>query len=672
MRTSLSFRIFTLIAVVAPTALLRAQFQAPTAEELKMTSDPKAPGASAVFLNVEEVTDDKYHFHTFYARIKVLTEKGKELATVEIPYEHGFDKVTDIQARTIHSDGTIIPLKGKPEDILAFKTTMRDHEKLQVGQKVFNLPSVEVGSILEYRYRLLIDEDTYSSPQWEIQRPWFVHHAHYSFLPFKGFLPGADNVTSSHLVDEHGNFADKIIVWTLLPTEVPIKPDMSGRYTIDLNDIPPAPAEEWMPPIQSALYQVRFYYINGASAGNFWNKEGKYWSKDVDHFAEPSKAIQDAVGTLVAAGDPDLDKARKIYKAVQALDNTDYSRKKSSSELKQLKLKEAKRAEDTWAQKGGSSRDLTLLYLAMLRAAGLTAYEMRVVNRDRGVFTANYLNFDQLDDDVVVASIAGKEVALDPGEKMCPFQTVSWIHAGATGVRQNKDGLDVSTLPLQPYTANTLLRVANLTLDAHGAVAGDLRFVMTGQEALRWRQIALEDDLDEAKKQFDHALESIVPAGIEAHIDHFDNIADPDSSLVAIGALHGTLGTATSKRLLLPSVFFGANNGRPFVNEEKRIEPIDMHYAEQGADKVIYHLPDGFTVEGLPQDSKTSWEGHAILAFKTKTEPGQITILHQFSRSFTLAKPDEYNDLRGFYQKVAATDQQQLVLAVSQGTKGNE
>jgi hypothetical protein len=71
-------------------ALVRAQFQQPTDEELKMTADPKAPGAAAVYLNVEEITNDQLHYHSFYARIKVLTEKGKELATVDdsLPARH--------------------------------------------------------------------------------------------------------------------------------------------------------------------------------------------------------------------------------------------------------------------------------------------------------------------------------------------------------------------------------------------------------------------------------------------------------------------------------------------------------------------------------------------------------------------------------------------------------
>lgn len=124
-----------------------------------MTDDPKAPGAAAVYLNIEEVTDDPLHFHSFYARVKVLQEKGKELATVEIPYERSSFKVTDIRGRTIHSDGTIIPLVGKPEDLLSAKVSDR-----QYVRKVFTLPSVEVGSIIEYSYEMRYDDDHYSSP----------------------------------------------------------------------------------------------------------------------------------------------------------------------------------------------------------------------------------------------------------------------------------------------------------------------------------------------------------------------------------------------------------------------------------------------------------------------------------------------------------------------------
>jgi hypothetical protein len=660
-----------LFLAIASPALLRAQFQQPTDEELKMTADPKAPGAAAVYLNIEEIDNDPLHYQSVYVRIKVLQEKGKELATVPLPYIHGDWKVTDIKARTIHADGTVIPLEGKPEELLVAKTTTKEGEKFQITRKTLTLPSVEVGSILEYRYQIRYDDNHFSSPSWEIQRPYFVHQARYAFTPFKAFLPGAQNMTSSYLIDERGRAANTLIWWPILPPGVTLKADAAGVYRLDLTDIPATPDEEWMPPINGLLYHVTFYYKSAGNAADFWIDEAKYWSKNVDHFAEPSAAIRAAVSGMIAPTDSDLDRAKKLYKAVQALDNTDFSRKKTESELKQLKLKTAKHAEDTLAQKSGDSEDIALLYLAMLRAAGLTASGMKVVDRSQRVFNMGYLDFDQLDDDIVLVTIADNVILLDPGEKMCPFQTLHWKHSGATGIRQGDKVRSLGTTPEQSYPDNKTVRSGDITLDAHGAVTGNIRFVMTGQEALRWRQTALINDSDELNKQFDHWLESIVPEGVEAHIDSFTGLDNPEVNLVAVVNVHGSLGASTAKRLLLPAFFFQTRSLEPFVNQEKRLEPVDMHYGEVVSDQVAYHLPPGLAVEGAPQDNKIPWEGHAVLISKSKTDPGQITIARMLARSFTFAKPEEYQDLRGFYQKVAASDQQQLVLTRTAAGNGN-
>ena len=447
-----------------------------------------------------------------------------------------------------------------------------------------------------------------------------------------------------------------------------MKTDFVGRFSLDLEDIPAIPHEEWMPPVRSFLYHVLFYYVSGFNAAEFWQSEEKRWSKEVDHFAEPSKPIKEAVNGLLMPDDSAMDKARKLYKAVQALDNTDYSRKKGQAELKQLGLKEAKRAEDTWAQKSGSSEDIALLYLAMARAAGLNANAMRVVNRNQGIFAPAYLRFDQLDDDIILMTIDGKEIALDPGEKMAPFQTLKWIHSGAGGVRQGVEAKGYAFAPMSPYTANTLLRIGDVTLDDKGTMTGDFRFVMTGQEALFWRQAALENDEDEVKKRFDRWLETLAPAGVDAHIDHFLALDQPESNLIAIVKASGTLGTATAKRVLLPGFFFETHSRMPFIDREKRQVPVDMHYPEQVTDQVTYHLPAGLKVEGAPESAKIPWADRAVLVIKTVTDAGKVTIARQFSRGFAGLKAEDYPALREFYQKVATADQQQLVLTAAEGT----
>jgi hypothetical protein len=666
MRSHASLSLALLLLAAGSSCQLRAQFQQPTQEELKMTADPKAPDAAAVYLNVEEVTDDPLHYRMVYERIKVLTEKGKEYATVETPYTGSNFKITDIKARTIHSDGTVIPLEGKIEDLVVSKSAGN-----QITRRVINLPSVEVGSILEYRYQLRYDDHHFSSPLWEIQRPLFVHKAHYAFTPFKAFLPGPENATSSFLIDEHGNAVNSLIWWPTLPPGVTVKVDASGHYSVDIADVPPIPDEEWMPPIHSLLYKVLFYYKGAFGANDFWISEAKRWSKDVDHFAEPSKAMHDAVSGIIAPGDSDEAKARKLYKAVQALDNTDFSRKKHQAEMKQLGLREAKRAEDTWSQKSGNREDIALLYLAMVRAAGFTAYAMKVVDREQGLFDPSYMSFEQLNDTVVLLNLSGKDIVLDPGEKMCPFKTVGWRHSSAGGIRESPEGRFVAMTPSQPYASNTLQRRGDLDIDVHGAVTGRFTFLLTGQEALTWRQAAIENDEEEVKKRFDHWLKGIYPDGVEAHLDHFLGLDDPDGNLLAIVTAQGTLGTATSKRLLLPGFFFETKEGHPFVDQEKRLEAVDMHYADQVTDEVTFHLPAGVTVEGAPQSTQIPWAGHAAFATKAVSAPGQVVITRQFIRGFTFVKAAEYQELRGFYQKVAAVDQQQLVLSTSQAAKGN-
>src|SRR5258708_30778475 len=124
----------------------------------------------------------------------------------------------------------------------------------------------------------------------------------------------------------------------------------------------------------------------------FWQNEGKRWVKETDHFTNPNKTIQQAGAQIVAPGDSEEQKARKLYDAVLKLDNTSFTREKSAAERKNEKLKTIKNAEDVWNQKSGSDDDMALLYVALARAAGLKVYPMQVVDRNRAMFDPHYLS----------------------------------------------------------------------------------------------------------------------------------------------------------------------------------------------------------------------------------------------------------------------------------------
>ena len=206
-----------------------------------MTSQPEVPGAAAVYLYREETTDDKLHMFSIYTRLKVLTERGKEYGNVELNYAHvggGGQTVEDIQGRTIHPDGTIIPFTGKPYDKLVEKT-----QGIKIMAKVFSLPDVEVGSIIEYRYNLRYDDQWFSAPA-------VVHPVQISSLArptINGSRPTMTLITS----DDRGQLTNAISWTPILPAGAELKQTRfpptqlghDGQLIFDLNvhDILPAP-----------------------------------------------------------------------------------------------------------------------------------------------------------------------------------------------------------------------------------------------------------------------------------------------------------------------------------------------------------------------------------------------------------------------------------------------
>jgi len=676
----LTLAVLASLGALAAPALARAQFQPPTQEELKMTADPKAPGAAAVYLYREETTDDKIHFHSVYVRIKVLTEKGKELATVSIPYEKEANQVTDIRGRTIHSDGSIVPLNVKPTDLLEHKTS--EH---QMNKKVFTLPSVEVGSILEYRFRVQYDENVVSSPTWEIQQPYFVHKAHYSFIPstsnytiYDGgpldaqsshysFLPSLDN----DIENDSGESLDMLKYSVHADGKSNVAVDVAGRYSFDIADVPPIPDEDFMPPNNVFCWRVNFYYTNNFANEDFWKEASKHWVRRVEKFSKSGNEITLAAATLYAPTDSETVKATKIYDAVQKLDNTGFSRKKTESELKADKINVVHSVEDVWKQKSGSQKQIALLYVALARAAGLKVWPMQVVNRDRAIFDTLLLSTKQLDDYIVAAKLDGKDVFLDPGQKMCPFGVLHWKHTLTHGLQLTENGPILAATPPFQYKDASYTRVASLTIDEAGNVKGIGRFTLSGPDALLWRQIALQNDAEEVKKQFNESLHGKLPDGVNAEFDHFQGIDDSSAQLSVIFHIKGNLGSVIGKRMILPELFFESHAEHPFTAQDKRTSPIDVHYPELFVDQVIYHLPVGFAVDSLPPVTDIDWTGSAKLHITAETKADVVTVKRTLAYNFTVLDGKNYADLHGFYQKVATADQQQLVLKKAAAPQGN-
>src|SRR5262249_7236326 len=131
-----------------PAVAQRQSWLPVTAADLELREVPGSPGAPAIQLyysqNIDDYKEDEQGEY-IYRRIKILTEKGKRYADVEIKVPPDY-RLIELKARTIHPDGKTVDFAGKPFDKVIAKG--RGFTYLA---KSFTLPDVTVGSMIEYR-----------------------------------------------------------------------------------------------------------------------------------------------------------------------------------------------------------------------------------------------------------------------------------------------------------------------------------------------------------------------------------------------------------------------------------------------------------------------------------------------------------------------------------------
>jgi hypothetical protein len=707
-----------LLAVGSLPLVAHAQFPPVPKEELAMTSDAKAPGAAAVYLNREESEDDPHAFRTIYARIKVLTEEGKSAAVVHVDFPQTFvynaagtnssrmtgglgggsgstataiaptntahwdtpsinhtgeDQPWDtdsylgkveigaLEGRVIHPDGTVIPLVGKPAELLKVTKGPRGSET------TFTMLGVEVGSIIEYRYQVRYDRFL-TAPDWQLQKPYFIHKEHFVFRPSGQFLPQhvtGVGVGDSALKDPHDNILTDIHFRPVLPPGKTLTQDAMGNWTIDLTDVPAIPQEPFAPPLNTEAYSVDFYYTYTFDVKEYWQKQMSYWTKELNAYAASNQALQKAVKDSISASDSPLEKAKKLYAFVEKFQNTDSS--PDGAPLTGSEYIPKGKVDAVLQTQKGSSNQIAYLYLALVRAAGISARPERIASRSLHIFSAQYMDNLQLDTVLVALQIDGKEILVDPGTKMAPFETLHWAHTGAGGVALDASNkAEIIVTPLQKSTDNSTLHVGTVNVSPKGAVSGTLKVAFIGQKAIELRQLGAKSGVEAVQAEIGSIIAQQVPPGVHVAVDHVVYLDDPNRQLLAVIPVSGAFSRESDGRLVLPRTFFEAQERNPFPAESSRELPVDMRYPAQEQEQITYTLPPGFALAGTPEDAKLKWEGNAAYELRTKVEGSSITDARVFARAFTILDAKDYVQLHDFYQKVVAADQQPLVLAGEQ------
>jgi len=645
-----------------------ASFIAPTPEELSMNSLPGYSGAAAVVLNREEITKDDLHSVFHYERIKILTKDGEKYANVELPFvstsddygSGGNDKtLAEITGRTIHADGKIIPFTGKPYLKVLEKGQLEQGESVKVQERVFTLPDVEVGSIIEYRYATRIADNMYEAPDWYIQGELYVKLAHYAWYP------------TSRDLDSGRGLVTTITWFPILPPDVKIEhhdlPHSTfstqpiQMFELTIKDVPPEVKEAYMPPISSFSYRVMFNYTAEHTVADWWKNEGNEWSKGIDSFADPNSALKKRTAEITAGAANDDQKLRKIYLAVMELENTRYTRAHNEKEEKAEGGHAVKNAADVLNQKRGSETQLTELFVGMARAAGMKSYFLLVPDRSEEIFVPDWENFRQFDDVIAIVTVDGQEKYFDPGCRYCPYGHLAWQHTLVKGLREMDKGVEFGSTPGDDFKFNQVTRVANLKMDDGGQITGTIDLGFSGSDAVEWRHKALSGDEESLNHALRTHLEDLVPRSLQVKVDKIENLTEYEQPLNVSYDVTGTLGTHTGKRILLPSDIFLSGESATFA-DEKRQQAVYFHFPRYVQDAQRINLPATVSVEAVPDTVRFDLPKQEAYTLSIVGDAKGFTTRRNHIQGELLVMPKDYESLRKFYAQFESKDQESVVL----------
>lgn len=613
--------------------------------DLKMTSEPKAPGAPAIYLYRQVDRNDTGRAATEYnyVRIKILTEEGRRYADVQIPYlkkEAGIN-ISNIRARTIRPDGTIVNFDGK-----IYENTIEKTKGIKTLAKTFSIPDVQVGSIVEYHFNYDFSDNYIFDSYWVISDELFTRLAKFSLKPYTEWA----------------------VRWTwpagLPPGTDPPKQDPDKVVRLVCKDVPAFQEEDYMPPENELKYRVLFIYsqdIPETDPTKYWRNFGKKQNSRLESFIGQHKDLEAAVSQIVSPADSPDAKLRKIYARVQQLRNLSYETRKSEQEQKRDKQKKNENAADILKNGYGSGSDLTWLFVGLARAAGFEASGALVSTRNDYFFNDRRMNSNELNSNIAIVKVDSKEVYFDPGSAFVPYGLLPWYETVVKGLKLNKDGGTWIETPLPDGALSVIKRTAIFKLTDEGSLEGKVSLSFTGLEAISPRREFMNQDDEARKKYLEELLKAYIPAASEVDLTQQPDWKSSEAPLVAeFNVKIPGWASSAGRRAVIATGIFSADEKNLFAHTD-RVNDVYFHYPFRKIDDVTIELPLDWKVDSVPKDQDQ--DAHAIeYTLKIENKSGTLHVSRVLRSDLIMVPKASYSSLRGFYQAVKSGDGQSIVL----------
>jgi transglutaminase-like putative cysteine protease len=629
-----------------------ANWRPVTAEDLKLTAaaigDPEAD--AAILFREGELNDNTSEGTNLkiYIRIKIFNERGRRFVDVQLPYRTELGRITDVHARTIRPDGSPVEVEGRDIfDRLLMKTS---HGVWRA--KVFSMPAVEAGSIIEYRYRQTYPQG-FKYFALDLQSELFTRELSYRIQP-----QAASRLDVRWAAFNTGDDKRFVPVW-------------DGTYNIKAENIPPFRREPLMPPELTIKMWGWLYYSDETET-----KPDKYWRTYAERMhdragdeTKPTQAIRRVVESITSPSNSPQDKITRIYNYVQTeIRNAGFrdEREPDDSTAPSAAPERNRSADETIRRRYGTPREINRLFIAMLRSAKFDARVAELTTRDENFFRRSFPDSFQLNSEVTaVVAHDGSIQFYDPGTPFCPADVLSWEKQAVQALVYGKRDWRFVETPVAEAVHNCEDRKLLLTPQADGQVGVQVELKRTGQRAIELRNELIDLPSDEQRRRIISEVREVVPAAAvdEASVT-VSNMANANLPLAA--SLKYTvpqLAVRTERRLLVrPASLSHPDQG--LLPALRRWNGVYFNYPWSEVERVAIKTPDGFTLEQLP-DPVSEDIGAASYQAAFTRDGGQVLYERRLVVNGISFSVEQYQTIKAFFDRVHQADNAGVVFKQS-------
>jgi len=496
--------------------------------------------------------------------VRILTPRGQKYANIIIPYGSG-SRIDEIQARTIEPDGRIIPLKEA--DI--FDVSLYPNFVFFSDQraKIFTLPAIADGAVIEYRYRLTISGRT-------LWHSWtFQDEVPVLLSRFKLVKPGQ---------------------WDLVYRSygIPIAPSVStapagfrSTHVWEARDLPPLRSEFGMPPDPEVLTRIALAPVGFTT----WDDIAHWYADVVGKRNIGGASLEAMADSLTRSETSDIDKLRRIFEWVR--DQVRYIAVEIGAGGYEPHF-----ADEVFAKRYGDCKDLVMLLSAMAREVNIDVKPVLISTWHNGkpdTTLPSALQFNHLIG--FAPDIAPGGVWLDATDKAGIFGRLPWYDQGVPVVVAGPVGKGYRTItPEDAPSANTTILDWNAELNADGSALVTGRSILTGALALELRNDLRVADTTDILQWLRTSLAHRCP-GTTLLSYTLPSVRPPQDTLTVIYKFRApSFGVQRDSLLVVRPWAFNTTTLADYFRDPTRAHPVRFRYPSQSEFRLTLQAPLGW------------------------------------------------------------------------------